>query len=100
MLVDFREGPQMIQGCWVTQDRKYSAWPPEADKLDPLEYDKYLQSGVHEPQPDWVLHPIRIRAYSGENFYLSVMLFFPGGFYLFIFKLYYFCLFEQMTFQK
>lgn len=54
-----------MQGKWLTVDRCYAAWPPEAKKMTALAFDKYLQSGEHEPEDHWCMYPVKIRAHSG-----------------------------------
>ncbi|KAK3910789.1 tRNA (guanine-N(7)-)-methyltransferase B [Frankliniella fusca] len=67
VLVDFPEGPSIVQGCWITEDMKYSAWPPEANYLSGLAYDKFMQLAQYEPKDGWTIHPItRIRAFADD----------------------------------
>lgn len=71
-MVNFKDGPQLIQGGWLTQDKKYAAWPPTAHKMDQNQFDLYLQSGAVTPDAKWNLHPVlKIRACSGELLFKS-----------------------------
>jgi hypothetical protein len=63
----FKDGPQIVQGQWVSDDLQFAAWPPFVDKMDARAYDKFLQSGQRKPEEDWEVHPVlAIRAYGGD----------------------------------
>lgn len=67
-IVDFKDGPQVIQGAWITKDRRYCAWSPQFEEMDPLTYDKIVQDSKNKPTNDWVLHEVvRVRAYGGNS---------------------------------
>lgn len=65
-LADFEDGPSLLQGLWLSKDNKYAAYPPDAKSMTSLEFDKYLQSGPIEPQSNWEMYPIKLRAYSDD----------------------------------
>lgn len=70
-IVEFDDGQSIVRGTWLTEDQKYSAWPRHADSLSPLDYDRFVQK-EENPSDDWLVLPIKIRAYSGE--YLLLLL--------------------------
>ncbi|KAK3928025.1 CLAVATA3/ESR (CLE)-related protein 4A-1 [Frankliniella fusca] len=66
VLVDFPDGPQIVRGKWITKDLKYAAWPPQANKLSGLAYDKFIQTEM-ECEETWFIYPVnRIRAHSDD----------------------------------
>lgn len=65
-LVDFLDGPQVVRGEWLADDRKYSAWPSGEDIMQPMQYDKFVVRHSGPPDPNWQLYPVSIRAYSGK----------------------------------
>lgn len=72
-LLDFRDGPLVVSGEWITSDRLFCAWPPNGDSMQPLEYDKFVQEH-HVPTDDWNLHKVsKVRA-CGGNFRLLLFI--------------------------
>ncbi|KAE8739396.1 hypothetical protein FOCC_FOCC015109 [Frankliniella occidentalis] len=67
VLVNFSDGPFIVQGSWITEDMKFAALPPNFSQFTGLEYDKFIQSAEMKPEDGWmVFHLLRIRAYSDE----------------------------------
>lgn len=68
-IVDFADGPSLVQGAWLSDDKKFCAWPPQADELYGLAYDKFLQKEEIFPEENWDIHDVlRIRYASGMFF--------------------------------